>query len=124
MDRLFREFGRAVTDGNGNALAATLAPVSPADEPYWLRNIWNGAGHQDAKAVIKRKIQSNTAGLSHSEVQGWTEVFYAFWKAIGQILVVQDGPNNYGPVVSFIFFCSFFSKEGVAKMFAKIVEYG
>ena len=98
MDRLFREFGRAVTEGNGNALAATLAPLSPPDEPYRLRNIWNGAGHHDAKAVIKRKIQSNTTGIPHSEVQGWVEVFYAFWKAIGQVLLVQDGPQTNGPV--------------------------
>lgn len=99
MDRLFREFGRAVNDGNGNALAALLAPVAPADDPHRLQNIWNGAGHHDAKAVIKRKIQNNSDALVHSEVQGWTEVYYAYWKALGQILLVQDEQNGRGPVV-------------------------
>ncbi|CAK7236507.1 COP9 signalosome (CSN) subunit [Sporothrix curviconia] len=98
MDKLFREFGQALGRYNGKELSATLSPVAPADDPYRLRNIWNGAGHHDAKAVIKRKIQNNSDGLAHNEVMGWTEVYYAYWKALGQILLVQDAANDGGPV--------------------------
>ncbi|CAK7224300.1 COP9 signalosome (CSN) subunit [Sporothrix bragantina] len=98
MDKLFREFGQAHRRYNGKELSTTLSPVAPADDPYRLRNIWNGAGHHDAKAVIKRKIQNNSDGLAHNEVMGWTEVYYAYWKALGQILLVQDASNNNGPV--------------------------
>lgn len=102
MDKLFREFGQAMQRYNGKELALTLSPVAPADDPYRLRNICNGANHHDAKAVIKRKIQNNSDGLSHGEVMGWTEVYYAYWKALGQILLVQDeqNGNSSGPVVS------------------------
>ena len=100
MDKLFREFGQAVRRYNGKELSATLCPAAPADDSYRLRNIWNGAGYQDAKTIIKRKIQNNSDGLTHNEVMGWTEVYYAYWKALGQILLVQDAPNGNGPVVS------------------------
>lgn len=104
MDQLFREFGQAMRRFNGNELSVTLSPVAPADDPYRLRNICNGANHHDAKAVIKRKIQNNSDGLGHNEVVGWTEVYYAYWKALGQILLVQDkqNGNSNGPVVSAI----------------------
>ncbi|CAK7266960.1 COP9 signalosome (CSN) subunit [Sporothrix epigloea] len=97
MDKLFREFGQAIAHCNGNELSATLSSLAPADDPYRLRNIWNGAGQNDARAAIKRKIQSNSDGLAHNEVAGWTEVYYAYWRAIGQILLVQDAPNGNGP---------------------------
>ncbi|KAL1912133.1 COP9 signalosome (CSN) subunit [Sporothrix stenoceras] len=100
MDKLFREFGQAMQRYNGKELALTLSPVAPTDDPYRLRNICNGANHHDAKAVIKRKIQNNSDGLNHGEVMGWTEVYYAYWKALGQILLVQDeqNGNSSGPV--------------------------
>ncbi|CAK7201294.1 COP9 signalosome (CSN) subunit [Sporothrix eucalyptigena] len=98
MDKLFREFGQAIRTYNGKSLSLTLSPVAPVDDPYRLRNIWNGAGHHDAKAVIKRKIQNNSEALGHSEVMGWSEVYYAYWKSIGQILLVQDAQNGNGPV--------------------------
>ncbi len=94
MDQLFREFGRAVDEGNGNALAATLAPVAADDDLYRLWNIWNGAGAHDTKAAIKRKIQHNTDALSHGEVLGWTDVYFAFWQAIGQILAAEGSDSG------------------------------
>ncbi|KIH90053.1 COP9 signalosome complex subunit 12 [Sporothrix brasiliensis 5110] len=96
MDKLFREFGQAMQRYNGSELSLTLSPVAPADDPYRLRNICNGANHHDAKAVIKRKIQNNSDGLGHAEVMGWTEVYYAYWKALGQILLVEDEQNGRG----------------------------
>lgn len=101
MDRLFRDFGKAVHAGDGTALAATLVPEAPLNDPSRLRNIWNGARSHDAKPSIKRKIQNSTDALNHSEVQGWTEVYYAYWKALGEIISLQNqGRNAEGKQVS------------------------
>lgn len=94
MDRLFRDFGKAVHAGDGTALAATLVPEAPLNDPSRLRNIWNGARSHDAKPSIKRKIQNSTDALNHSEVQGWTEVYYAYWKALGEIISLQNQGRN------------------------------
>ncbi|OAA63718.1 cop9 signalosome complex subunit 12 [Niveomyces insectorum RCEF 264] len=93
MDRLFRDFGQAINDCNGRDLAATL---SPSEDSSRLRNIWNGANHHDARSVIKRKIQNSTDVLNHNEVQGWTEVYHAYWKAIGEILLIEDQGQGKG----------------------------
>lgn len=96
MDRLFRDFGKAVDAGDGRTLAATLLPESPSGDPTRLRNIWNGANHHDAKSSIKRRIQNSTDALSNTEVQGWTEVYYAYWKAVGEILLMREKDEGSG----------------------------
>ncbi|EFX00984.1 cop9 signalosome complex subunit 12 [Grosmannia clavigera kw1407] len=96
MDRLFRDFGKAVDVGDGRALATSLLPVSPSGDPTRLRNIWNGANQHDAKSSIKRKIQNSTDALNNTEVQGWTEVYYAYWKAVGEILLIQEKQEGTG----------------------------
>jgi|SRR3569833_6872 len=89
MDSLFRQFGVAQSDGNGIQLAETL---SPELDPQRLEAIWSSASFNDAKNVIKRKLQKNAPpmGLPADEVNGWVEVYYAYWKSVGKLLSVKD----------------------------------
>lgn len=102
MDSLFRAFGHAQTAGNGFDLSETLKPEPTMDEPRRLSAIWNSANHHDAKASIKRKIVSNSGAMvSHDEVTGWVEVYYAYWKALGEILAIEEGNGARGKVSDF-----------------------
>ncbi|EJT74452.1 CSN12 [Gaeumannomyces tritici R3-111a-1] len=90
MDQLLDRFAEAVRSGNGPLLATTLAPAESAENLQKLQAIWNSASPQDVKGVIRNRIRKKVGShLSNDEVQGWTEVFTAFWKAVGEILSIN-----------------------------------
>jgi len=93
MDALAKAFCVGHTKGNGNVLAATLSPEEPANDPQRLYSIWNSANVSDARAVIGRKLRANQPplGIPGDEIQGWIDLYYAYWKAVGEILAVESG---------------------------------
>lgn len=98
MDSLFRDFGEATSKRAGYQLASTFTPEAPSSDPDRLLKIWRSTNYHEARNLIKRNIQRATSstGLSRSTVEGWVEVYYLFWKAIGEILTVtgQLGDND------------------------------
>lgn len=99
MDTIFQEFGEAFARQNGYQLSQTLTPELPND---MLRAIWRSAESYDIKTTLRRGIQSSASAsnfkLSHDEVNGWVEVYIAYWKAIGELLAVQDQSAANGRV--------------------------
>lgn len=95
MDSLIRTFSDAQTSRIGYQLAQTLSPDLPQQQ---LQAIWNSCGHHDAQNVIKRGIQNSTSGfekLPKDEVQGWSDVYHAYWKAIGELLpALNQAPQS------------------------------
>ncbi|KAK1781860.1 hypothetical protein QBC45DRAFT_404045 [Copromyces sp. CBS 386.78] len=95
MDSLIRTFSSAQTNREGYQLAQTLSPDLPQQQ---LQAIWNSCGHHDAQNVIKRGIQNSTSGfekLPKDEVQGWSDVYLAYWKAIGELLpALNQAPQS------------------------------
>lgn len=97
MDSLFSEFADAIRQRNGYKLAETLSPVSPPDQPDKLVFIWGSTNHHSVKGDIKHFINDKIfrSDISHKEVDGWVEVFTAYWKALAEILAM-DGEGS-GP---------------------------
>lgn len=95
MDSLIRTFSNAQTSRDGYQLAQTLSPDLPQQQ---LQAIWKSCGHHDAQNVIKRGIQNSTSGfekLPKDEVQGWSDVYLAYWKAIGELLpALNQAPQS------------------------------
>ena len=95
MDSIFQEFGEALSRQNGYQLSQTLTPELPVD---LLREIWRTTNFHDAKSLLKRGIQAagSSSGfkLPYDEVQGWVEVYFAYWKAIGELLAVLEQSSN------------------------------
>lgn len=95
MDTLIRTFSNAQSSREGYHLAQTLSPDLPQQQ---LQAIWKSCGHHDAQNVIKRGIQNSTSGfekLPKDEVQGWTDVYLAYWKAIGELLpALNQAPQS------------------------------
>ena len=98
MDLLFQDFARAQSTNDGYALSRTISPDLPLAD-LWA--IWNSCNTHDVKAVLKRGIQKSTSGidrLPHDEVQGWVEVYASYWKALGELLAVQEASSSNGKV--------------------------
>lgn len=94
MNKLFEDFAKAHTIRNGYLLAQTISPVAPANEPHRLRRIWQSTNAQGAKGDIKHLIKSkklNGTSLNRDEVNGWADVYVAYWNAIGEILAGESG---------------------------------
>jgi hypothetical protein len=94
MNELFEDFAKAYALRNGYLLAQTISPVPPPNEPHRLKRIWQSTNSHSAKGDIKHFIKSQTSSrktISHDEVNGWVEVYVAYWNAIGEILAGESG---------------------------------
>ncbi|KAK3942158.1 COP9 signalosome complex subunit 12 [Diplogelasinospora grovesii] len=99
MDVLFGDFADAQANRDGYQLSRTLSPDLPHDR---LRALWKSCNAHDVKNVLKRNIQNSASGLnrlSHDETQGWVEVYYHYWKAVGELLALQE-PSAKSPQAS------------------------
>jgi COP9 signalosome complex subunit 12 len=102
MDSLFAEFGDAIRQRNGYKLANTLLPESPPTEPNKLVFIWGSTNHHGVKSDVKHFISDNTyrSDLTSKEVEGWVEVYTAYWRALAEILAMESEHNGSGKPTS------------------------
>lgn len=92
MDELFNEFSKAHASRNGYELAQTLSPVASPNQPHKLTSIWKSTNAHSSKGDIKHFIkQGRSWGMDMNEVNGWVEVYYAYWKAVGEIIAGETG---------------------------------
>lgn len=101
MDLLvFQDFGNP--EASGYELAETLCPEPLAQQPDRLNRAWKSTNIHDAEKAIRRSIQKQSPGgfsdlrLTKKQIDGWTEVYFGFWKAIGNILNIdsQNGSSD------------------------------
>jgi hypothetical protein len=96
MDRLIQDFSRAVLAGNGTQLAATLSPVPSEDHPTYITDIWRSETHVSIRNAVKHQIDQCSARrlLGNDQHKGWTEVYIAYWKAIGEVFAVENNVSS------------------------------
>ncbi|KAK4451666.1 protein CSN12 [Podospora aff. communis PSN243] len=97
MDTIFDDFSYAQKQCDGKLLSQTLCPSLSNDE---LRAIWKTCNAHDVKSVVKRGLQASEivkkGGIPKEELQGWTELYSAYWKGVGELLAVQDSSSANG----------------------------
>ncbi|CAG9986948.1 unnamed protein product [Clonostachys byssicola] len=103
MNELFDTFAKAHAAHNGYMIAQTLSPVPPANQPQMLSSVWQSANHQSVQGTIKHFIKKSASASYHSsldntELNGWVEVYTAYWKAIGEILAGESGKSSWTKV--------------------------
>lgn len=94
MNELFKEFANAQNSRNGYELAQTLTPVAPPNRPHKLSQVWQSTNIQSVNGDVRRFIKGSTShksGLSQDEINGWTDVYVSYWKALGEILAGEKG---------------------------------
>ena len=92
MEVLCREYWHATQEGSGPLLAATISPIAP---PSYLNRL--DAIYRDANAAsLSRDISyslTKTANAAiqypNPEISSWTEIYSAYWYAIGAILAAE-----------------------------------
>jgi hypothetical protein len=101
MDLIFKDFGAAQASADGYALARTLDPELPWDR---LRDIWESTPSNDVENFIRRGLRhgprhgQSAARVAGDELQGWVEVYLAYWNAVGEVLLVVGGNPASGQV--------------------------
>lgn len=101
MNELFEEFALAHASRNGYAIAQTLSPVPPPDKPHKLAAVWQSTNAYSVKGDIKHFIKHNydrRSPLEHHEVNGWVEVYTAYWRAVGEIVSGENGNSSWTKV--------------------------
>lgn len=89
MDRFFNEFKEAYGNGDGYGLSMTLSPVDPSSQPNRLSSFFRSTNVASAVKDFRYRIlydNSSAFRLSHEEGNGWVDIYFAYWKAVGEIL--------------------------------------
>jgi hypothetical protein len=94
----FNEFADAFSKPDGYQLARTLSPDVPTEK---LRKIHKSQNAHNIKSVLKRGFQGNAGlidGLDQQELQGWVEVYAAYWNAAGVIVTARESSGGSNKV--------------------------
>jgi hypothetical protein len=97
MNPIFEEFRTAYGAWNGYGLSMTLSPVAPASDPGRLYNFYRSTNFSQAQKDIKNSIihaSSSPFNMSADEGTGWTEVYFTYWKAVGEILNAEEAMSK------------------------------
>ena len=92
MEVLFRDFQSANSEQSGPDLAATISPIAP---PNYLNRL--DAIYKDSNvATISRDVAFGLTKSAHAaiqlpnpEIDTWTEIYSAYWYAVGAILAAE-----------------------------------
>ena len=93
MDTLFREFRQAYFLASGPQLSATIIPLAPSRDPNRLRDFYNGSDLYSIVSDIRSGISARVSPdlrFSKAEGNAWTDLYVAYWKAIGEILDLES----------------------------------
>ncbi|KAK7962217.1 uncharacterized protein PG986_003042 [Apiospora aurea] len=91
MDSLIKEFRAAYAGQLGNDLARTLTPDVPNNAAQ-LISVWESGNSQSVKDDLKFlfvRDKSARLNMSSEEAVGWQEIYYSYWKALGEILAAE-----------------------------------
>lgn len=91
MDALIKEFKAAYAGQHGNELARTLTPDVQLNAAR-LMAVWESGDAQSIKDDLRFlfvRDKSARLKMSPDEAEGWQEIYYSYWKALGEILAVE-----------------------------------
>lgn len=103
MDPIFDDFKKAYREGQGYDLSMTLSPVPPTSEPDRLHSFFRSTNHASAKTDFKYQLLYDSSmpfKLPSDEGHGWVEVYFAYWKATGEILNAESASRSNAKVIA------------------------
>ncbi|RDW87645.1 hypothetical protein BP5796_03339 [Coleophoma crateriformis] len=99
MDAIFEDFKNAYLNGDGYLLSRTLLPIDPPSQPDRLRAFQRSTNHAAVRNDFKYRILYDNASpikLPADEGNAWVEIYYFYWKAVGEILSAEAGTKTKG----------------------------
>lgn len=97
MEILFRDFQHASQTGSGPLLAATISPIAPPHYLNRLDAIFKGTNHASVQKDVGYGLtKSAHAAIKYPnpEINTWTEIYVAYWIAVGEILKAQNADSR------------------------------
>ncbi|KAK1755098.1 protein CSN12 [Echria macrotheca] len=98
MDAVFEHFAKGQVESNGYELSKSLSPSLPNEQ---LRAIWKSCNTHSVKGVVKRHVHASldrmnvfAAKEDPKYVQGWIDVYTAYWKAVGDLHAARDPASD------------------------------
>ena len=94
MQAALQPFHDAHATGQAWRVAYTLSPIPPHDDPGRLYDFYRASNEHQVEGDIRYALKySQTSKLPPKESSAWTDVFVAFWKAVGEILRAEEATN-------------------------------
>ncbi|PGH00783.1 hypothetical protein AJ80_09122 [Polytolypa hystricis UAMH7299] len=96
---LFADFKQAQLVGSGSALAATLCPAAPAKDPERFHAFYYSINRANVFSDIRYGLlQDRATGIKLPKQEGntWVEIFSAFWKVAGELVLFEESPGQKG----------------------------
>ncbi|MCJ1409108.1 COP9 signalosome (CSN) subunit [Ptychographa xylographoides] len=94
MDATFTDFREAHLKCSGPLLSTTIIPSAPPDDPNRLRRFFNASSNSTVQTDIRTGLlahSNTTVRFSKLEGNAWVDVYVAYWRAIGELLLIEDG---------------------------------
>ena len=94
MNNVMIDFGRAMMAKDGYGLASTLSPVAPKHDSGRLYVLHRESNAFSVQSDFRHALSHNpVCKLEREEINPWTDVFVAYWKAVGEILIAEESLN-------------------------------
>jgi len=98
MEAVFKDFKDALEAENGYAIASTITPIAPRNDPGRLYTFYRASNAYSIQADVKYAIiYNNDIKLHKQEGNAWLDVFVAYWKVVGEILAAEEATNTRKP---------------------------
>ena len=96
MNNILRNLKIALNQRNGYEVAACITPEAPKNDPGRLYAFHRALSEYSLNSDLRYALRcDNDLALNDDEeVAAWIEVFAAYWKAIGELLAVQELENQ------------------------------
>ncbi|KAE9963716.1 hypothetical protein BLS_008984 [Venturia inaequalis] len=95
MDAVLDIFREAYAEESGYKLAESITPVAPADDAGLLYGFYRSSSVYTIQGDLKSAIvYSGNPRLQKQEAHAWVELYMAYWKAIGELLAVEESVNQ------------------------------
>lgn len=95
MERVIATFAQALEEQNGYQLAETISPIAPKTDSGRLYAIQRSCNAYSIQSDTRQSI--SPLHLDKQETNAWVDVYVAYWKAVGEILVAEEALNLAKP---------------------------
>lgn len=95
MQAALEPFWTAYAHHNAYELANVLTPTAPPDNPGRLYDFYRASNEHQIEPETRSAIKySQYSSLSPKEGSAWTDIFVAYWRAVGEILRADEATNQ------------------------------
>jgi hypothetical protein len=95
MDAVLAIFREAYAEENGYKLSESITPVPPANDAGLLYGFYRSTSAYELQGDLKAGIlYKSDLRLQQQEAKAWIELYTAYWRAIGELLAVEESMNQ------------------------------